>query len=167
MGARHEHSPPQTILRSNCFIGSQSFSFQSPFSTSFGGQSSVSKDRWPICTLWNRFSVPLTVEKAPKTASKLDAQGRSKPQRRTKITTTSTLTGRTQAKTTFSTSVAVFSITGAHHHTHPALRFFSSAIYSYQGNLATCFTCLHQSKTSQKGPCGVRTMAFKHACSLA
>ena len=49
-----------------------------------------------------------------------------------------------------------------------SLALFSSAIYSCQGDLATCFTCLHQSKQA-KNPRGVRTMglAFKHACSLS
>ena len=36
---------------------------------------------------------------------------------------------------------------------------FSSAIYSCLGDLATCFTCLHQSKQAKKSPRGVRTMA--------
>ena len=45
---------------------------------------------------------------------------------------------------------------------------FSSAIYSCLGDLATCFTCLHQSKQA-KSPRDVRTrgLAFKHACSLS
>ena len=56
--------------------------------------------------------------KAPKTASKLHAQGRKEAK---KITRTSTLTGRPRARIpSSSTSVAVFSIAGA----HPALRFF-------------------------------------------
>ena len=106
--------------RPNPSIGSQSIPFQNPFSTSFGRQPFVSKDRWPRCTLWNRFSVPLSVEKAPKTASKLHAQGRSGPQSSKKITRTSTLTGRPRTRTpSSSTSAAVFSIAGA----HPALRF--------------------------------------------
>ena len=47
-----------------------------------------------------------------------------------------------------------------------SLVLFSSAIYSCQGDLATCFTCLQMSKASQKSPCVVRTLAFKHARSL-
>ena len=125
-GTRHEHSPPQTILRSTPkrSIGSHSFPLQNPFSTSFGGQPFVCKDRWPRCTLWNRFSVPLSVEKSPNTASKLHAQGHSGPQRSKIITSTSTLTGRPQARTpSSSTSASVFSIAGA----HPALCFFPLA----------------------------------------
>ena len=167
-GTRHEHSPPQTILGStpNRSIGSQSFPLQNLFLTSFRGQPFVSKDRWPRCTLWNRFSVPLSVEKAPKTASKLHAQGRSGPQRsKKKITRTSTLTGRPRARTlSSSTMAAVFSIAGA----HPALRFFLRHLQLSRrpGNLFYLFTPV---KTSQKSPRGVRTMglAFNHACSLS
>ena len=71
---------------------------------------------------------------------------RSGPQRSKKMTRTSTLTGRPRARTPSSISAAVFLIAGA----HPALRFFSSAIYSCLGDLATCFTCLHHSKQAKK-----------------
>ena len=50
-----------------------------------------------------------------------------------------------------------------------SLVLFPSAIYSCQGDLETCFTCLHQSKASQNSPRGVanlRALAFKHAFSL-
>ena len=146
-GTRHDDSPAQTILRStpHRFIRSQSFPLQNPFSTSFGRQPFVSKDRWPRCTLWNRFSVPLSVEKIPKTASKLHAQGRSGPQRSKKITRTSTLMGRPRARTpSSSTSVAVFSIAGA----HPALRFFLRRLQLYRrpGNLFYLYTSQNKPK---------------------
>ena len=53
-----------------------------------------------------------------------------------------------------------------------SLVLFPSAIYSCQGDLATCFTCLHQSpvytsqKQAKKAHVVLRTLAFKHACSL-
>ena len=96
-------------------IGSHSFPLQNLFSTTFRGQPFVSTDLRPRCTLRNRFSVPLSVEKAPKTASKLHAQGRSGPQRSKRVIRPSTLTGRPRARTPSSlTSTAVFSIAGAH-----------------------------------------------------
>ena len=53
------------------------------------------------------------------------------------------------------------------------LLLFPSAIYSCQGDLATCFTCLHQSKASQKSPRGVANPGLQtcmqpdvlHCCS--
>ena len=41
------------------------------------------------------------------------------------------------------------------------LVLFPSAIYSCQGDLATCFTCLHQSKASQKSPRGVANLGLQ------
>ena len=42
-----------------------------------------------------------------------------------------------------------------------SLVLFASAIYSCQGDLATCFTCLHQSKASQKSPRGVANVGLQ------
>ena len=58
-------------------------------------------------------------------------------------------------------AAAVFSIAGA----HPALHFFLCHIQLSRrpGNLFYLFAPL---KTSQKSPRDVRTMAFKHACSM-
>ena len=39
-----------------------------------------------------------------------------------------------------------------------SLVLFPSAIYSCQGDLETCFTCLHQSKASQNSPRGVANL---------
>ena len=160
---RRSYAPRQTAPLGPSHFLSKTFSWPA-----FRGQPFVSNDRWPRCTLWNRFSVPLSVEKAPKTASKLHAQGRSGPQRSKKITRTLTLTGRPRARTpSSSTSAAVFSIAGAR--IQPCA--FSSAIYSCLGDLATCFTCLHKSKQAKKAHVVCEPWAwpskFKHACSLS
>ena len=42
-----------------------------------------------------------------------------------------------------------------------SLVLFPSAIYSCQGDLETCFTCLHQSKASQKSPRGVANLGLQ------
>ena len=42
-----------------------------------------------------------------------------------------------------------------------SLVLFPSAIYSCQGDLATCFTCLYQSKASQKSPRGVANLGLQ------
>ena len=42
-----------------------------------------------------------------------------------------------------------------------SLVLFPSAIYSCQGDLATCFTCLHPSKASQKSPRGVANLGLQ------
>ena len=42
-----------------------------------------------------------------------------------------------------------------------SLVLFPSTIYSCQGDLATCFTCLHQSKASQKSPRGVANLGLQ------
>ena len=87
--------------------------------------------------------------KSTKTASKLHAQGRSGPQRSKKITRTSTLTGRPRARTPSSpTSVAVFSIAGA----HPALRFFPPPFTVVRETWQPVLPVLHQSKLAKKSP---------------
>ena len=162
-GARHEHSPPQTILHftPNRSIGSRLFPLRNPFSTSFGGQPFVSKDRWPRSTLWNRFSVPLSVEKAPKTASKLhEAQGRSGLQRSKKNHQDFDADRPAASKDTYDFGGRLFD-----RWCSSSLALFFSAIYLSRrpGNL---FYLLSPVKTSQKSPRGVRTMAFKHECSM-
>ena len=164
-GTRLEHSPPQTILRStpNRSIGSQSFPLQNLFSTSFRGQAFVSKDRWPRCTLWNRFSVPLSVEKAPKTASKLHAQGRKEAKKKNHQDFDAD--GPAASKDIF-----FFDFGGRllDRWCSSSLALFSSTIYSCLGDLATCFTCLHQSKQAKKAhvvcePCMQPVLHAAHA----
>ena len=40
------------------------------------------------------------------------------------------------------------------------LVLFPSAIYSCQGDLKTCFTCIHQSKAGQNSPRGVANLRY-------
>ena len=143
-GTRHEHSPPQTILRStpNRSIGSQSFPLENPFSTSFGGQPFVSKDRWQRCTLWNRISVPLSVEKHQKQLPSFMLRVAKKQKNHQDFDAD----WPAASKDTF------FDFGGRllDRWCSSSLALFSSTIYSCLGDLATCFTCLHQSKQAQK-----------------
>ena len=164
---RHVHRPPATILHSmtNCAIGSQSFLLQISFLANFEGKMLLSKRRWTRCTLWTRFSEPPTRRKVRKKALKTFTQLRKCAQRSKKKTPTCVvvaLIASKKARTPSSSTLAAgFSIAGA----HSALCFFPSAIYSCQGDLETCFTCLYQSKASQKSPRGVANLGLQ-TCML-
>ena len=165
---RHVHRPPATILHSmtNCAIGSQSFLLQIPFLANFEGKMLLSNWRWTRCTLWTRFSEPPTRRKVRKKALKTFTQLRKCAQRSKRnadMRSRCSPDHEQEGKDTF-----FFDFGGRFldRWCSFSLVLFPSAIYSCQGDLATCFTCLHQSKASQKAHVVLRTLAFKHACSL-
>ena len=147
---RHVHRPPATILHSmtNCAIGSQSFLLQISFLANFEGKMLLSKRRWTRCTLWTRFSEPPTRRKVRKKALKTFTQlARKDANMRSRCSDC-----EQEGKDTF-----FFDFGGRFldRWCSFSLVLFPSAIYSCQGDLATCFTCLYQSKASQKNPRGV------------
>ena len=151
------------IVRStpNRSIEFQSFPLQTLFSTSFRGQPFVSKDRWPRCTLWNHFSVPLSVEKHQNSvhascSGPLRAAKKGKNHQDFDPDGTGREQGHLRLRRSSSRSLVLI---------QPCAFFLLHLQLSRRpGNLFYLFTPV---KTSQKSPRGVRTMglAFEHACS--
>ena len=165
------HRPPATILHSmtNCAIGSQSFFLQILFLANFKGQMLLAKRRWTRCTLWTRFCEPLTWRKVRKRLSNRSPSSenaRKDPKKDANMRSRCSPDHEQEGKDAF-----FFNFGGRflNRWCSSSLVLFPSAIYSCQGDLATCFTCLHQSKASQNSARGVakrRTLAFKHPSSL-
>ena len=167
---RHVHRPPATILHSmtNCAIGSQSFLLQISFLANFEGKMLLSKRRWTRSTLWTRFSEPPTRRKVRKKALKTFTQlrkcvQRSKKKKNANVRSRCSPDREQEGKDTF-----FFDFGGRFldRWCSFSLVLFPSAIYSCQGDLATCFTCLHQSKASQNNPRGVANLGLQTCMQL-
>ena len=162
---RHVHRPPATILHSttNCAIGSQSFLLQISFLANFEGKILLSKRCWTRCALWTRFSEPPTRRKVREKAltfTQLRKCAQRFEKRNANMRSRCSPDCEQEGKDTF-----FFDFGGRFLDRWCSSSFvlLPSAIYSCQGDLATCFTCLHQSEASQKSPRGVANLGLK-AC---
>ena len=160
---RHVHNPPATILHSmtNCAIGSQSFLLQISFLANFEGKMLLSKRRWTRSTLWTRFSEPPTRRKVRKKALKTFTQLRKCVQRSKKHANMRSRCSPDREQEGKDTFFFDFGGRFLDRWCSFSLVLFPSAIYSCQGDLATCFTCLHQSKASQNNPRGVANLGLQ------
>ena len=165
---RHVHRPPATILHSmtNCAIGSQSFLLQISFLANFEGKMLLSKRRWTRCTLWTRFSEPPTRRKVRKKALRTFTQLRKCAQRSKKTPTcvaVVALIASKKARTPSSSTLAAgFSIAGA----HSALCFFPPPFTVVKETWQPVLPVYTSQKQAKKAHVVLRTLAFKHACSL-
>ena len=148
------HRPPSTILHSttNCAVGSQSFLLHISFLANFEGTVLLSKRRWTRCTLRTRFSEPPTWQKVRKKARKTFTQLQNSAQRKKKNANGRSRCSPDREEEGKDTFFFDFSGRFPDRWGSSSLVLFPSAIYSCQGDLATCFTSLHQSKASQKSP---------------
>ena len=141
-------------------IGSQSFLLQISLLANFEGKVLLSKRRWTRCTLWTRFSEPPTRRKVRKKALKTFTWLQKCTQRSKK-------NANMHSRCSADREQEGKDIGGRFpdRWCSSSLVHFPSAIYSCQGDLATCFTCLHQSKASQKMPtwCSERWPSNMHA----
>ena len=168
---RHVHRPPATILHSttNCAIGSQSFLLQISFSANFEGKMLLSKRRWTRCTLWTRFSEPPTRRKGRKKGSqnvhpapKMRAKIKKKKKTQTCVAVVALIASK-KARTPSSSSLAAgFSIAVA----HPALCFFPPPFTVVKETWQPVLPVYTSQKQAKKAHVVLRTLAFKHACSL-
>ena len=149
---RHVHRPPATILHSmtNCAIGSQSFLLQISFLANFEGKMLLSKRRWTRSTLWTLFSDPPTRRKVRKNALKTFTQLRKCAQRSKKNANMRSRCSPVREQEGKDTFFFDFGGRFLDRWCSFSLVPFPSAIYSCQGDLATCFTCLYQSKASHR-----------------
>ena len=158
------HRPPAMILHSttSCAIGSQSFLLQISYLANFEGKMLLSKRRWTRCTLWTRFSEPPTRRKVRKKALKTFTQLRKCAQR-SKKKKTANMRSRCSPDREQEGKDTFFDFGGRFldRWCSSSLVLFPSATYSCQGDLATCFTCLHQWKASQKSPRGVANLGLQ------
>ena len=161
----HVHRPPVTILHSttNCAIGSQSFLLQVSFLANFEGRMLLSKTAmdkmhtmdsllWATNTEERKKKGSQNVHPTPKMHAKI------KKKKKTDIRSRCSPDCEQEGKDTF-----FFEFGGRFldRWCSSSLVFFPYAIYSCQRDLAKCFTCLHQSKASQKSPRGVANLGLQ------